>query len=37
MFDTGRPATKSNGKTVAVVLANALVMLLYATWYFTRR
>jgi hypothetical protein len=37
MFDTGRAAMKSNGKTVAVVLAIALVILLCATWYFARR
>jgi hypothetical protein len=36
MFDTG-PTMKSTGKTIALVLAIVFVILLGATWYFTRR
>jgi len=37
MFDTGRPTMKANGKTIAVVLAIVLAILLGATWYYTHR
>jgi hypothetical protein len=35
MFEAGRPTMKSNGMTIAGVLAIVLVILLCGTWYYT--
>ena len=36
MFESAPPATKSNAVQLAVVITLVLVVLLGATWYFTR-
>ena len=36
MFESARPATKSNSVQLAVVITLVLAVLLGATWYFTR-
>jgi hypothetical protein len=36
MFESEQPATKSNLATVAVVVIMVLIILLGATWFYTR-
>ena len=36
MFESEQPATKSNFVTVAVVVIFVLIILLGATWFYTR-
>jgi hypothetical protein len=35
MFDAGQSTMKSNGVTIAIVLAVVLVILLGVAWYYT--